>query len=470
MFGYHGELTGRRFPRLELGGPEPSAILTPLELSVEIDRLAPDLSVDVDSLGPEAAERFHAPLERIQTALIELAKFIPAGADAVPASAHHSADGTADQRARPERYTRRWMDSELQRWRDTQRRLVTRPHPVPPEPRPRQPLDRAQTDAHRAWLKRGRTGEGRLTLASADLRPARLVAVELDGSRWEKVDVGRGNLDFIHLSDADLIEVDFTQCSLNYAHFTGARIDRCTFDGGLFGLGKMDQARLTGCSLERLWMDRSTWRGAQVQCARMRLADFGSSWLDGAHFAECDLRDTRFVPIGTLVRGSSDGAVFEHCDLRGADFTGRDLTGVTFAACLLRGATGAPAATGGWRVIDADFSAFGDGSDLGGASELLAQLSQRHDRRMTARGLRYSVGSEHYPADPSGRSELAIQADGRARLDHHFPRQRGSGSWTGQVDADTVYLARHQAAKLPGYAQAFDLLDAVIRQLSQGSV
>ncbi len=43
-------------PRLELGGPEPSAVLTPLELPIEIDRLAPELAAGVTSLGPEPAK------------------------------------------------------------------------------------------------------------------------------------------------------------------------------------------------------------------------------------------------------------------------------------------------------------------------------------------------------------------------------------------------------------------------------
>jgi hypothetical protein len=131
--------------------------------------------------------------------------------------------------------------------------------------------------------------------------------------------------------------------------------------------------------------------------------------------------------------------------------------------------------------------------------------------RMTARTLRYSVGNENSPADPWGRSELLIQADGSARLDHHFSRRRGSRSWTGQIDATSLgklwtaldragfpelpgrglvvpdatictlavdadgterrlTVARHHAAQLPGYADALGLLDAVIRRLSQETV
>jgi hypothetical protein len=127
---------------------------------------------------------------------------------------------------------------------------------------------------------------------------------------------------------------------------------------------------------------------------------------------------------------------------------------------------------------------------------------------MTPRTLRYSAGNEHSPTDPWGRSELVIQPDGRARLDHHFSRRRGTRVWTGRVDATTlaalwaaldqsgfpvaprpqlvpdatvhqltvqtgevpqqIILDDGQARSLPGYGGAFTLLQKVIDQLSDG--
>jgi hypothetical protein len=123
--------------------------------------------------------------------------------------------------------------------------------------------------------------------------------------------------------------------------------------------------------------------------------------------------------------------------------------------------------------------------------------------------IRYSAGNEHSPVDPWGRSELVIHADGRARLDQHFSRGRPPRAWAGHVDAtalgellaalgqagfpavppmpplppDTV-LRRltveadgetrqalvSPAPAVPGYARAFEIIDAVIRQLSGGTV
>jgi hypothetical protein len=134
---------------------------------------------------------------------------------------------------------------------------------------------------------------------------------------------------------------------------------------------------------------------------------------------------------------------------------------------------------------------------------------------LAGRTIHYRVGNEHSPTDPWGRSELVIHPDGTARLDHFFSRPRAPGpasrSWTGQVtpaaleqlwaqlaqagfpappagqplppdstirtlviEADgtsaEVLLSWHRTPSLPGYAEAFDIIDGVIRQLSQDTV
>ena len=130
---------------------------------------------------------------------------------------------------------------------------------------------------------------------------------------------------------------------------------------------------------------------------------------------------------------------------------------------------------------------------------------------MTRLTIRYSVGNEHNPGDPWGRSELVIHSDGSARLDHHFSRGREPRAWAGHVDATALsellaaldragfpavpptgplppgaalrrltveadegarqaLVSWHRTSSLPGYAEAFDLIDAVIRQLSGDAV
>jgi len=83
--------------------------------------------------------------------------------------------------------------------------------------------------------------------------------------------------------------------------------------------------------------------------------------------------------------------------------------------------------------------------------------------------IRYSTGNEHSPADPWGRSELAIEPGGRARLDHYFSRGRPARAWTGQVDPAALIAleaALHEAGfpAVPGPG----LLppDATVRRLA----
>ena len=120
----------------------------------------------------------------------------------------------------------------------------------------------------------------------------------------------------------------------------------------------------------------------------------------------------------------------------------------------------------------------------------------------------YSVGSESNPGDPFGRSQLVIEADGQARLDQHT--RSGHTAWTGRVTAPaldqlwraleeaafpampdhrvppgsalralkigiepaakSVYIAWHASGTMPGYRDAFWILDSIIRQLSEDSV
>jgi hypothetical protein len=122
--------------------------------------------------------------------------------------------------------------------------------------------------------------------------------------------------------------------------------------------------------------------------------------------------------------------------------------------------------------------------------------------------LAYSVGNEHDPGDPFGRSELVIEPDGRARLEQY--RLGPPRVWTGRVQADafnrlwsglerggfpnvphhpipggsamrrlsakadgtmqTIAVAWHAAKTLPGYDEAFATLDLIIRQVSQNAV
>ena len=120
----------------------------------------------------------------------------------------------------------------------------------------------------------------------------------------------------------------------------------------------------------------------------------------------------------------------------------------------------------------------------------------------------YVSGNEHDPGDPFGRCDLRIAPDGSAQLSvHRFGTERtwqgrvGSGSlaavaaaldaagFPAQPEHDVpggsslrsltvgdgqraraVLLAFHAVEAMPGYAEAFAILDAVIVALTSGQV
>ena len=118
--------------------------------------------------------------------------------------------------------------------------------------------------------------------------------------------------------------------------------------------------------------------------------------------------------------------------------------------------------------------------------------------------LYYGTGNENAPGDPFGRTELTLSDDGSARLEHrHIGRHR---AWTGKVDpaqVDAVHSALETAGfprvaphpipggstmrelavgdervliewyaveDMPGYKEAFEILDSLTRQMSGDSV
>jgi hypothetical protein len=116
----------------------------------------------------------------------------------------------------------------------------------------------------------------------------------------------------------------------------------------------------------------------------------------------------------------------------------------------------------------------------------------------------YGTGNENAPGDPFGRTELTLAGDAGARLDHrHIGVHR---AWTGRVDpaqlealrgaletagfpdvtphqipggstmrelavdGQRVLIEWYAAENMPGYKEAFAILDSLVRQMSGDSV
>jgi hypothetical protein len=324
------DLLAVRHPSRELGGREPSRILDPYALVHEIDRLVPTIVTEPGQLiDPEWSRNFER-IVRVQTALAELAKFIPTGEQRVPGIRHRDSRGHDDARARPERYSRMWIDETRVRWEAIAARLSREAAQIAGNPRvlSRGFLDRQALADHAAWLRRGRTGSGRMDVLGLDADGLMLDGADLSAARLERVRITRAS--FV---EAKLLDAELTDCELD-----AARLSRAV----------LDQARLVRCSLEQALLAATSWRGAHVEDCHLLAASLAGARLEGARFVRCDLR--------------------------GVDLTGASLAGATLVACKVAGAHGVPAGSADLTVEDGDFSDHGDGSDLGDVEDLLAIL------------------------------------------------------------------------------------------------
>jgi len=115
-----GDLTAVRVERFHLGGAAPATTITPAQFMAELDRVAPTVVSEVEQLEPAAWRKSGAQLDRVITCLVELLKFAPAGVDRIEPGADAAAQ--ADLAARPERYQRAWIEAELTRYLELDRR------------------------------------------------------------------------------------------------------------------------------------------------------------------------------------------------------------------------------------------------------------------------------------------------------------------------------------------------------------
>ena len=108
-------------PPPSLGGPGPSSIIDPGEFLETAQRLVAGVPADPARVDDD---EFHAPRDALAVAVAsveEVLKFVPAGADLVPAEAFRSELGRRLYRQSPERFSRRRLTAIL----DGYRRLLS---------------------------------------------------------------------------------------------------------------------------------------------------------------------------------------------------------------------------------------------------------------------------------------------------------------------------------------------------------
>lgn len=111
---------------LSLGGPDPSRLITVVQLVTELDRLFGVVRTRLERLSRPMWRRNARAIDRAARCVIELMKFLD-GAE-MPTSAL-DAEGLADRAARPERYTADWLIAQRTRYLELiERSTLIAPH------------------------------------------------------------------------------------------------------------------------------------------------------------------------------------------------------------------------------------------------------------------------------------------------------------------------------------------------------
>jgi uncharacterized protein YjbI with pentapeptide repeats len=369
-FRSYGDPVAAPVPTGELGDARPSEILQPGHFLAEIDRLVPLVRSDPSQLDTAAWKQTRDHNRRVMTCLIELAKFLPAGAQALDPSAL-SAEEIADRAARPERYRRAWIEDTLRARRELHALIGAELPRITAEEARRAPppvvgtLDRASLRAHDAWVRRGQTGAGRLVLVGVRAPRERIGAALLTGASLDGVDFTEVDLSYADLEDTELTGATFTGANLTSIQLRGSRLRGGTFAKAAMALAKLERTVIEASVFTGADLERSQWHDARVSDARFEAVRFGNAALDRAVFARCDFRRADFAPTDRLPAPTTAATRFEDCDLRDTRWQGRELAGAVFVRCKLAGVAGRPASLDGVVIEAPDLSIAGDGSDLG---------------------------------------------------------------------------------------------------------
>ena len=193
-------------------------------------------------------------------------------------------------------------------------------------------LTRLEQEDHRAWLERGRTGEGRLVLEHGDLRHARRMSGNVSYALFRDVALYRVALIAMDLSNAEFSDCSWEESSLLMCLLHDVRFDGCRFAGGSVAITTGRGLRVTRCAFVGVEAESVEWQDAVIEDCSFVDVNFAGSVFSGVTFARCDLRGAKFSHQHPQHRPTRlAGARFEGCDLRGAAVP--DDAGGTFVGC-----------------------------------------------------------------------------------------------------------------------------------------
>ena len=228
---------------------------------------------------------------------------------------------------------------------------------------------------HRAWLKRGRTGDGQLVFRNEEWSRFGMTTKDVTGGLFEDTTFTSIDFSFGVFREATMRRTRFLGCNLVQTELDGAVLERCDFTASRLGLVNLTNVVAAGGDWQRITAGRSTWSG-QFSELDLREASMRDSILDDATFDRVDLRGADVSRLDPTLRrlGTARRARFVECDLRGLKVEGWRLDGTVFERCRMHGLVGTPALEGDVQLVGCDFTAGGDGGpdEVGGARLLAA--------------------------------------------------------------------------------------------------
>jgi uncharacterized protein YjbI with pentapeptide repeats len=182
-----------------------------------------------------------------------------------------------------------------------------------------------------------------------DLSGAELAGLDLSGAELESANLRRANLTGANLSGANLVAADLSNADLTGANLTGARLARANMRSAVVDGANFANADLRDVSSVEP-VGTATWTGALMHGVNLSdlVSDAGPWDLSGIDLTGASIRlDQSGVSLagavlrGALLSGSYVDSDFTGADLRdGASFSSADLTGAKFADAVWDETTG----------------------------------------------------------------------------------------------------------------------------------
>ena len=160
------------------------------------------------------------------------------------------------------------------------------------------------------------------------------------------------------------------RAQLDGADATDARIHRSSFAAASLRGARLVNTILADCDLWQADLEGAFLVGTRIARCNLAGAVLKDAHLPMARFVGCDLVA---ADLQAPLMANVDSTYFVDCDLRGTDWSGRDLSRTSFYKCKLHGAHGIVGGLEHATIVRPDLSPRGDGTEIGTKHDLLSR-------------------------------------------------------------------------------------------------